>query len=203
VGLQVSVLTEGMHSAYVLRMSVAYTLLGLLEREPSHGYDLKREYDTLFGRGKPLPFGQVYATLARLVRDGKVVPGAIEPGAGPDRKRYSITDAGKRDVDAWLDQPVPAEPHLQSTLFAKIALALVLGRSAEHYLDVQRAAHLQRRRELNQLKSTGTLADALLADYGLFHLEADLRWIDITEARLGALADEVASLSVHFRSAEH
>jgi hypothetical protein len=126
------------------------------------------------------------------------------PGScGTDRKRYSITDAGKRDVDAWLDQPVPAEPHLQSTLFAKIALALVLGRSAEHYLDVQRAAHLQRRRELNQLKSTGTLADALLADYGLFHLEADLRWIDITEARLGALADEVASMSVTFRSAEH
>jgi DNA-binding PadR family transcriptional regulator len=197
------VLTEGMHSAYVFGVSVAHTLLGLLEREPSHGYDLKREYDTLFGRGKPLPFGQVYATLARLVRDGKVVPGAIEPGAGPDRKRYAITEAGKRDVDAWLDEPVAAEPHLQSTLFAKIALALVLGRSAEHYLDVQRAAHLQRRRELNQLKSTGKLADALLADYGLFHLEADLRWIDITEARLGALADEVASMSVIFRSAEH
>ena len=199
----VLVLTEGMHSAYVFGMSVAYTLLGLLEREPSHGYDLKREYDTIFGRGKPLPFGQVYATLARLVRDGKVVPGESEPGAGPDRKRYAITDAGKRDVDAWLDEPAAGDPHLQSALFAKIALALMLGRSAEHYLDIQRAAHLQRRRELNQLKSTGKLADALLADYGLFHLEADLRWIDITEARLGALADEVASLSAIFRSAEH
>jgi len=33
--------------------------LGLLEREPSHGYDLKRDYDTFFGRGKPLPYGQV------------------------------------------------------------------------------------------------------------------------------------------------
>ena len=46
------------------------TLLGLLEREPSHGYDLKRDYDMYFGRGKPLPYGQVYATLARLARDG-------------------------------------------------------------------------------------------------------------------------------------
>jgi hypothetical protein len=45
-------------------------LLGLLDREPSHGYDLKRDYDTYFGRGRPLPFGQVYATLARLARDG-------------------------------------------------------------------------------------------------------------------------------------
>jgi DNA-binding PadR family transcriptional regulator len=172
-------------------VSVAYTLLGLLEREPSHGYDLKRDYDRHFGRGKPLPFGQVYATLARLVRDGKVAPGEIEPGAGPDRKLYVITDAGKQDVDAWLDEPIPAEPHLQTTLFAKVVLALMLGRSAEQYLDTQRAAHLQRRRELNQLKLTGNLADALLADYGLYHLEADLRWIDIAEGRLSALANEI------------
>src|SRR5256714_325879 len=73
---------------------VPVTLLGLLEREPSHGYDLKRDYDVLFGRGRPLPFGQVYATLARLARDGKVVAGPSEPGAGPDRKRYAITGEG-------------------------------------------------------------------------------------------------------------
>ena len=56
-------------------MSVPLTLLGLLEREPSHGYDLKRDYDTWFGRGKPLPYGQVYATLSRLARDGKAIAG--------------------------------------------------------------------------------------------------------------------------------
>ncbi len=60
-------------SVYGSGMSVPLTLLGLLEREPSHGYDLKRDYDTFFGRGKPLPFGQVYSTLGRLARDGKVV----------------------------------------------------------------------------------------------------------------------------------
>jgi hypothetical protein len=32
---------------------VPLTLLGLLEREPSHGHDLKRDYDRYFGRGKP------------------------------------------------------------------------------------------------------------------------------------------------------
>jgi len=37
------------------------------------------------------------------------------------------------------------------------------------------------------------LVDALLADHGLFHLEADLRWIDLTAARLDALATEVRS----------
>ena len=176
---------------YAQRVTVPLTLLGLLEREPSHGYDLKRDYDTFFGRAKPLPFGQVYSTLSRLARDGKVIGGDAEPGAGPDRKRYAITKAGAAEFDTWLTEPIEPEPHLQTVLFSKVVLALMLGRPAEAYLDTQRAAHLQRMRELTDLKRAGGLMDALLADHGLFHLEADLRWIDVTSARLAALAETV------------
>src|SRR3954449_8914171 len=147
----------------VLFMSVPLTLLGLLEREPSHGYDLKRDYDTYFGRGRPLPFGQVYSTLGRLARDGKVVISDVEAGDGPDRKRYVITERGATEVDAWLSEPVEPEPHLQTVLFAKVMLSLMLDRSAEKYLDTQRAAHLQRMRELTELRRTGGMVDALLA----------------------------------------
>jgi DNA-binding PadR family transcriptional regulator len=174
-------------------MSVPFALLGLLEREPSHGYDLKRDYDSYFGRSKPLPFGQVYATLGRLSRDGKVSPGEIEPGDGPDRKRFAITEAGKQEFETWLREPVEPEPHLQTVLFEKVLLALMLGRSAEQYLDTQRAAHLRRMRELTELKRQDSLIDALLADHGLFHLEADLRWMDMTAARLPSLASMVAT----------
>jgi DNA-binding PadR family transcriptional regulator len=169
-------------------VSVPLTLLGLLEREPSHGYDLKRDYDAYFGRGKQLPFGQVYSTLGRLARDGKVVGGEAEPGEGPDRKRYSITDAGRAEVDEWLAEPIEPEPHLQTTLFAKVTLALMLGKPAEAYLDRQRAAHIRRMHELTELRRGGALVDMLLADHALFHLEADLRWIDLASARLAELA---------------
>ena len=172
-------------------MTVPLALLGLLEREPSHGYELKRDYDLYFGRGKPLPFGQVYATLSRLARDGKVIVGDAEPGAGPDRKRYVITEQGVSEVDTWLAEPVTPEPHLQTILLVKVVLALMSGRSAERYLDVQRATHLERMRELTKVKRSADTVDALLADYGLFHLEADLRWIELTISRLAALAKEV------------
>ena len=174
-------------------MSVPFTLLGLLEREPSHGYDLKRDYDTYFGREKPLPFGQVYATLGRLARDGKVVAAEAEPGEGPDRKRYVITAEGVSDVETWLREPVAPEPHLQTLLFSKVVLALMNDRPADQYLDAQRAAHLQRMRELTEMKRRGELVDGLLADHALFHLEADLRWIELTSARLDALAKAVRS----------
>jgi DNA-binding PadR family transcriptional regulator len=174
-------------------MSVPFTFLGLLEREPSYGYDLKRDYDAFFGRGKPVPFGQVYATLGRLARDGKVVVAESEAGSGPDRKRYVITDQGSSEFETWLSEPVEAEPHLQTVLFAKVVLALMLGRDAERYLDCQRSAHMRRMRELTEIKRSGGLVDALLADHGLFHLESDLRWIDLTAARLDALSEAVRS----------
>ncbi len=168
-------------------------LLGLLDREPSHGYDLKRDYDAYFGRGRPLPVSQVYATLGRLARDGKAVIGEAEPGAGPDRKRYTITEEGKSEVEVWLAEPILPEPHFQTELFVKVVLSLMLGRPAEEYLDVQRTAHLARMRELTDVKQKGGVVAMLLAYHGLFHLEADLRWIDLTEARLAALAEEVAA----------
>ena len=131
-------------------------LLGLLEREPSHGYDLKRDYDIYFGRGRPLPFGQVYATLARLASDGKAVV-----GRGGTREPVLIASAtrsprpgGTRSRRGWPSRSA-AEPHLQTDLFVKVVLSLMLGRPAEKYLDVQRAAHLARMRELTDLKQKG------------------------------------------------
>jgi DNA-binding PadR family transcriptional regulator len=172
-------------------MSVPQTLLGLLERGPSHGYDLKRDYDTYFGQGKPLRYSQVYATLSRLARDGKAAPGPIEQGAGPERRRYVITDVGMADVEQWLAEPAPPEPDLQSELFAKVVLALMLGRPAASYLDAQRGAHLQRMRELTDLKRGGEPLTVLLADHSIYRLEADLRWIDHTAARLDTLSKAV------------
>ena len=190
----------GMHSVYSLRvftqsivlaMSTSLTLLGLLEPAPSHGYELKQAFDLRFGTDKPLPFGQVYATLGRLERDGRAVVVGTEAGDGPNRKRYAITEQGVTDLDRWLADPEAPEPHLQTVLFAKVVLALQSGRDADGFLDTQRAAHLARMRELTELRRSSPLTQALLADYALFHLEADLRWLDLTAARLDELASQV------------
>jgi hypothetical protein len=95
-----------------------------------------------------------------------------------------ITEAGAADVQRWLAEPVPPEPDLASELFAKVVLALMLGRPAGSYLDAQRAAHLQRMRELTDLKRGSDQLGVLLADHALYRLEADLRWIDHAAARL-------------------
>lgn len=172
-------------------MSIPHALLGLLEAGPSHGYDLKRSYDERFGPSRPLQYGQVYATLSRLLRNGLIEVDGVEAGGGPDRKRYAITDAGITDVADWLAVPEKPEPYLQNVLFTKVVLALLSGRDAAGVLDAQRTAHLQLMRELTRRKAGGDLADALICDHALFHLEADLRWLDLTAARLQQLGAAV------------
>ena len=90
-------------------------------------------------------------------------------------------------MERWLAEPAPPEPDLTSELFAKVVLALMLGHPASSYLDKQRAAHLQRMRELTELKHDSDQVGVLLADHALYRLEADLRWIDHTAARLDLL----------------
>ncbi|MGI5470623.1 PadR family transcriptional regulator [Streptomyces sp. CA-132043] len=172
-------------------MSIGHTLLGLLESGPRHGYDLKRAFDEHFGQDRPLHYGQVYSTMSRLLKNGLVEVDGVEAGAGPERKRYAITDAGVTDVAQWLHRPEKPEPYLQSTLYTKVVLALLTGRDAAELLDTQRTEHLRLMRGLTERKRKGDLADQLICDHALFHLEADLRWLELTAARLDKLAQAV------------
>lgn len=174
-------------------MSIGKTFLGLLEHGPRHGYDLKRAYDDQFAQGRPVAYGQVYATLSRLFKHGFVQVEGTEPGSGPDRKLYAITESGVADVHAWLAQPEKPEPYLQSVLYTKVVLALLTGRPADEVLETQRAEHLRLMRELTRRKLEGELADQLICDHALFHLEADLRWLELTAARLGELSEAVGA----------
>lgn len=172
-------------------MSIPRTLLGLLDPGPSHGYDLKREYDEHFGQHRQLPYAQVYAALNRLLDNGLIVVDGVEAGAGPERKRFMITGAGVSELSSWLGTPEKPEQYLQSTLYTKVVLALLSGRSASDVLDVQRSAHLQQMRELTRRKQQGDLATTLICDHALFHLEADLRWLELAAARVDDLRREV------------
>jgi DNA-binding PadR family transcriptional regulator len=175
-------------------MSVPHALLGLLQQEPRHGYDLKRLFDRTFASGRPLAFGQVYATLDRLEGRGQVRLDEIERADGPDRRRYAITPVGAAELERWLVEPLEPEPRLQAALFTKVVLAILSGRPVAPLVDAERHAHLERMRELIALRRTAGMSLGLLADYALCHLEADLRWLDLTAARVDELRRQLLEL---------
>jgi DNA-binding PadR family transcriptional regulator len=178
-------------------MSTAHVLLGLLAGEPKHGYDLKRAHDARLPRAKPLAFGQVYATLARLARDGLVTAVGQDRDAGPDRTWYALTEAGRAALTEWLTTVEPPMPHLHNVLLAKVVVTLLVADAdqARAYLAAQRQAHLARLRELTAVKTDpdAPLADVIAADYGIAHLDADLRWLQTTLDRVADLYEEVTA----------
>lgn len=173
-------------------MNAQYALLGILNDNPNYGYELKKIYDQLFGGGKAILTGQIYSTLSRLKRDHKIVEVADEDtSGGPERVKYAITPVGTKALRTWLETPEAPSPQLQATLYMKTVLALMDGGDAAPYLDNQRRAHIARMRELTNERRSVPLATKLLIDHAIFHLEADLRWIDLASSRLTKLKEEL------------
>jgi len=170
---------------------VAHGLLGLLEDRPKHGYELRQSFDERLAGSRPLRSGQVYSTLGRLERDGRVDEVGGEQGPGPERRLYAITKAGIAELEHWLATPETPEQYLQSVVYAKVVVALSSGRSAQRVLDAQRDRHVAAMRELTRQKEHADLAGVVRADYALAHLDADIRWIDLTLSRLARLGKEL------------
>ena len=132
---------------------------------------------------KPLSAARILCMLQWLL-------GCAHPESWAWGEAYMRNAVGR--LERWLSEPENPQPQLQTVLFTKVVLALMSGRSAGSFLDTQRAKHMAVMRELTRQRREATAAhDALLADYQLFHIEADLRWIDHAAGRLSTLADEV------------
>ncbi|XRQ06507.1 PadR family transcriptional regulator [Actinomadura welshii] len=174
-------------------MSTPLVLLALLAERAKHGYELKREHDERLPGAKPLPYGQVYSTLQRLERDGFVSVAGVVQESGPARTLYELTPAGGEKMRAWLAATEKPLPYAGGALFARVIMALVAGGDARTALDRQRAAHLERMRELTRDKTDpgASAAAVLAADYALLHLDADLRWMELALRRLTDLHEEI------------
>jgi len=190
-------------------MAVREGLLALLREGPRYGYQLKTEFEAATGGVWTINVGQVYTTLERLNRDGLVTLDERD-----EQKLYSITLAGVDELGAWWEA-VPAEdPPPRDELMLKMLMAIEHG--SEHGLDVitkHRTALtslLQRRRRAaprgTSLNGDGSdagegLAAALVADALIVRAEADLRWLDLCEARL--LSADKRSASTEPNTSKH
>ncbi|MGH2966870.1 MAG: PadR family transcriptional regulator [Solirubrobacterales bacterium] len=170
-------------------MSVRFGLLALLAEAPTHGYQLKTAFERRTGGSWVLNIGQVYTTLQRLERDGLVVE---IPGSDTDRRDYRITGAGREALDEWFTSPVVPDGAARDELTIKVLLAVAAGA-----VDVTDVLQRQRRASVEQLQAyTRRKAQAdperdvaflILLDALIFRTEAEVRWLDACEARIGSL----------------
>jgi len=132
---------------------------------------------------------QIYATLTRLQESGQIIQETARSSkAGPDRRVYAVTEKGRADLADWFGAPVERE-HQRDEVFAKLMLAL-----ATHAAEPRKIIQTQRNElyqvlhqltaQRSQVDPKTDLAHILLLDSAVMHLEADLHWLEMVEARL-------------------
>lgn len=170
-------------------MSVRHSILALLADEPAHGYALKSEFEASTGATWPLNVGQVYTTLRRLERDGLVEP--LSSGDDDARVTWRITKPGLAELRQWFGSPVTADPPARDELAIKVLLAIATDRDdVADLLQAQRAATMERLQGYTHKKRNADpqrdLPWLLLLDALVLQAEAEVKWLDLCEARLRA-----------------
>ncbi|HSK47523.1 MAG TPA: PadR family transcriptional regulator [Coriobacteriia bacterium] len=174
-------------------MPVRHAILGLLHERPRHGYDLRTAFQALVGGSAvwDLKPAQVYTTLARLERDHLIEPIETVRIGGPDRTIFRLTDDGRTALADWFSSGMHGE-HVRDGFFVKLMVAIAAPEAEPR--DVLRVQRATLYRDLHAVTShraridrTTDLARAMLLDKAVMHLEADVRWLDMVEARLGEI----------------
>jgi PadR family transcriptional regulator AphA len=135
-------------------MDVKTLCLGLLSLKPASGYDLKKEFESLFRHFFPAGYGSIYPALAGLAKAGYVSCEEIAQQGKPDRKVYAITPAGERAFAQALANINP-QHKLRSEFLAMLYFA--------ESMDAQRLAELLDTR-LAELHETLTHIKGVLAE---------------------------------------
>lgn len=85
--------------------TLGYALLALLARKPLSGYDLAQHMKRPIGFFWQAQLSQIYPELAHLEEQGCVLHRVIMQEDRPPKKLYTITEAGRSALKAWVAQP--------------------------------------------------------------------------------------------------
>jgi DNA-binding PadR family transcriptional regulator len=131
---------------------------------------------------------QIYTTLARLEQGGLVIEDGVEQDAGPEKRIYALTLSGREVLQEWFASGIEPE-HQHDEFFLKLMIGLVSGvADPDRLIQTQRAHLFQELHDITEQRGEADpsreLAGILLLDKAIMHVEADLRWLDMIEARL-------------------
>jgi PadR family transcriptional regulator AphA len=99
---------------------IKYILLGLLNYQSMTGYDLKQTLDHSVSHFWHAYHSQIYTTLRQMEVDGWVTSQFVYGKSQPDRRVYSLTDSGRAEFDAWLDQSLTEMSPIKEELLVRL-----------------------------------------------------------------------------------
>ncbi|WPC41602.1 PadR family transcriptional regulator [Clostridium sp. JS66] len=90
--------------------TLKYAILGLINRKPLTGYDITKEFNEGLVEFWYAKHSQIYPELKKLTDEGLISYETVIQGEKLEKKLYTITESGKKDLQKWLAEDEPLEP---------------------------------------------------------------------------------------------
>ncbi len=197
-------------------MALPHAILVSLCEQSGSGYELTRRFDRSIGYFWSATHQQIYRTLRTMEADGWVSATVVVQQGRPDKKVYTVSDAGRSELTRWIAAPLAgAHPggveldgpvHSVTTAPAKspssyAAPLSATGRALHEQIVALRAERAQlldtyRGFEKKQFPDPTALHDSALHQYlvlrgGIRAEEGTIDWLDEVSAALdGKLKQE-------------
>jgi PadR family transcriptional regulator, regulatory protein AphA len=125
-----------------------YILLGHLNDSPATGYEIKQALEKSTAYFWHAHHSQIYTTLRKLEEEGLISSYTEKNHDHLVRRIYSLTEAGKRELHDWLEEPLREIPRLKDDLLVRIT------HSGDRRIpEILAELRLQRRLRVQQLAS--------------------------------------------------
>ncbi|MBE2225665.1 MAG: PadR family transcriptional regulator [Anaerolineae bacterium] len=159
-------------------------LLGLLQKEEMHGYQLHEFIDSFMQTCVDLKKSTAYYLLEKMAKEGYVTRTEEREGNRPPRRVYHLTAAGEECFLALLRQNLAS--YLPATFAGDTGLTFLDNLPASEAVSLLE----QRRAQLAEAVAaieraplhTGTLQ--FMIEHQQVHLQSELAWLDSVIARL-------------------
>ena len=171
-------------------MSLQHAILGILEFQPMHGYELRRVLAEGISTFWPVNLPAIYPSLRRLEEQGWVAHRTQPTAQGrPDRKVYSIAESGRVELARWRRLAPEGEAAIRSPLYLKLFFAKAenLPDAAEWIgkaLEEGHAATDQLRADLSNPNVFSTFFVRFMRESALAHFELQTELLEGLRERI-------------------
>lgn len=173
-------------------MSLPHTILGFLSLGQMTGYDLKKYMDNSTQFFWHAELSQIYPVLKQLETKGLVQAATVSQEGKPDKKIYSITEAGREALIVWLSEPLDETPPTKSPVLLKLFFLEALDKEdvlsqMRCQLEAQRARlkryQQETRRYIQEAAQASGLTQRrvlweLVRQYGELQTQASIQWLE-------------------------
>ncbi len=164
--------------------ATTWAILGMLTFGAKSGYDLSKMVEQSIGHFFSPAKSQIYSELRRLVTLGFADVEYVNQTVRPNKRLYSITPEGRRELRGWLETSEVEPDSMRSPFLLKMFFGALISR--EVLISQVKQAHEQAQTELKLLEEVETQITGnpeffypnLVLRFGLAHNRASVAWTE-------------------------